>query len=176
MAIQLVVATLYLDLPPTPKLVLVALAERAREDGSRCHPGNEEISVRASVSIRQVRRILGQLEDDGWIKRDGYPLGGHGMAVQWRIDAQRVRLEAETRGWTPSTRTRMSSFANQPGHAGPTTGTPSTDNEDTDVPPTLMNPYEPDSLRIQRENPKTDEESWGSYAARIAKIMGEESR
>ena len=174
MAIQLVVASLYLDLPPTPKLVIVALAERAREDGTGCHPGNEEISVRASVSVRQVRRILGDLEDEGWIKRDGYPLGGHGMAVRWRLDAQRIRLEAAARGWNPSTRTRMSSFSKQPGHPGSTTGTPETDNPDTCVPPTLMNPYEPDSLRIQEENPKPDDEPWSSYMLRIAKIMGEE--
>lgn len=55
-------------LKPAHKLVLLALADFADEH-QNCWPGQQTIAEKASVSERTLRRILSELEDDGYIKR-----------------------------------------------------------------------------------------------------------
>ena len=175
MSVTLMGAALHLPIATAPKLLLMGLCDRASEDGLGVYPGNALMAKFASVSERQVRRLLHDLEVEGWIRRDKYPAGGHGHAVEWEINVDKIYVEAKRAGWAQKrTRTSTSTLGKEPGHRRPTTRTPMTDNPDTCVPPTLMNPYEPDSLRIQEENPKPDDEPWSSYMLRIAKIMGEE--
>jgi hypothetical protein len=50
------------------KCVLLALADRARDDGV-CWPGQEETARKAFVSVRTVSRILGKLEAEGYLSR-----------------------------------------------------------------------------------------------------------
>lgn len=57
-----------LELPPTPKLVLLVLADHADDQGF-CFPGIATISRRASVSERTAMRVLARLEESGHIAR-----------------------------------------------------------------------------------------------------------
>lgn len=54
---------------PTCKLVLIALADRADDDGI-CWPSVEDITTRTGLAERTVRRDLGTLADLGLIVRD----------------------------------------------------------------------------------------------------------
>lgn len=57
-----------LELPPTPKLVLLVLADHADDQGF-CFPGADTIARRASVSPRTLTRVLASLEENGFIAR-----------------------------------------------------------------------------------------------------------
>jgi len=52
----------------TELLVLLALADRANDDGESCFPGNPEVARKARVSVRSVPRIADRLEARGLIK------------------------------------------------------------------------------------------------------------
>ena len=67
MSIDLVAAALWLDMEPRRKLVLVSLCENADQEGY-CWPSQPYIAIRASLSVRWVRRHLRELEKDGWLK------------------------------------------------------------------------------------------------------------
>ena len=53
----------------TALLVLIALADRASEDGTAAFPSQEWIAQRARCSVRTVRRKLADLEDAGIIRK-----------------------------------------------------------------------------------------------------------
>jgi len=84
------------ELPPTPKLVLLVLADHADDKGF-CFPGVDTIARRASVSERTLTRVLASLEENGYIARsrrhlsngnrtsDGYLLTPD-KATEWRVD------------------------------------------------------------------------------------------
>ena len=67
MSIDLVAAALWLDMEPRRKLVLVSLCENADQEGY-CWPSQPYIAVRASLTVRWVRRHLRELEKEGWLK------------------------------------------------------------------------------------------------------------
>lgn len=85
-----------LELPPTPKLVLLVLADHADDQGF-CFPSTMTIARRASVSERTLSRVLAKLEDSGYIARsrrhlangnrtsDGYLLTPD-QATDWQLD------------------------------------------------------------------------------------------
>lgn len=54
-------------LAPAPKLVLMALADEA-DDNGYCFPGHRRIAHKCSIGERTVRRILGNLEKAGYLK------------------------------------------------------------------------------------------------------------
>lgn len=56
-----------LELPPTPKLILMALADEADDDGN-CWPSIKRIARKACVSDRTVRRTLKEYGDSGLLK------------------------------------------------------------------------------------------------------------
>ena len=69
----------------TMKLVLVALANRARADGTNAHPGIRKLARAAQCHSSTVVRALARLRADGWItverKSDG------GLADVYRLNA-----------------------------------------------------------------------------------------
>ena len=67
MSIEAVRWGLRQDLPPTPKLVLVALGESADDQGV-CWPSVPTLARRCSLSVRTVQRILQDLEARGLIR------------------------------------------------------------------------------------------------------------
>lgn len=85
-----------LELPPTPKLVLLVLADHADDKGF-CFPSTATIARRASVSERTLSRVLAKLEEQGYLARsrrhlangnrtsDGYLLTPD-QATDWQVD------------------------------------------------------------------------------------------
>ena len=67
-------------------LVLLALADHARDDGS-CWPAVSTIASKARLSTRQTQRALSELEQAGLISRE-MGAGPHGVSV--------IRIRAKT--------------------------------------------------------------------------------
>ena len=174
MSATLMGASLYLPLPPGPKLLLVALSDHAHDDGLSCYPGNTLLAKKTTVTVRQVQRNLDTLEADGWIRRHKYAKGGKGHAVEWQLNVAKMFHEARENGWT-QTVTSVPPFEPKGRHPRPERVTSTTSKGDADVIPTIMNHQEPDSLRLQNENPRQPGESAGAYAQRIATIMAQTS-
>lgn len=69
MSIRAINWALELPIPPTPKLVLVVIADYA-DDKGYAFPGVETIARRASISERTLTRVLADLEANGFIERE----------------------------------------------------------------------------------------------------------
>jgi hypothetical protein len=63
-------------------LVLLAMADWANDDGTGVYPTQETLARKARLGDRQVRNCLAELEDLGYIKRDGK----RGHVVNWWVD------------------------------------------------------------------------------------------
>lgn len=67
-----------LDIPTGAKIIMLALADRAGDDGHSCFPSQKEIKRKTSLSIRSIQTHLNWLEENGYILRkerrrnDGY--------------------------------------------------------------------------------------------------------
>lgn len=57
------------DISSTQKLVLLALADWANDDGL-CWPSIDRLAVKASLTSRAVQKTIRSLEDSGFIKRE----------------------------------------------------------------------------------------------------------
>ena len=64
-------------LAPTPKFVLVTLADLADEEHS-CWPSQTWIAEQVGASVRTVRKAIGDLERERYIVREVRPIGGGG--------------------------------------------------------------------------------------------------
>lgn len=69
MSVKAINWALELSIPPTPKLVLVVLADYADEYGY-AFPGGATIARRASISERTLTRVLADLEENGYLERE----------------------------------------------------------------------------------------------------------
>jgi len=58
-----------MDLPPGEKIVLLALADQANDEGRQCWPSVETIMRRSGQGERTVRRALSSLEEKGHLTR-----------------------------------------------------------------------------------------------------------
>jgi len=65
------------DLPPSTRLLLLALAEHVR-DGLTCFPGQARLAAMCGVSDRQVRNLLRELQGSGLITVEHRPGRGGG--------------------------------------------------------------------------------------------------
>lgn len=90
------------DLPPHCFSVLMALASKAREDGTAAYPGQEWLAERSRKSDRSVRNDLGTLEQLGLIRRGDQSIVTHLPAderpVVWDLAVERVRERKPTSG------------------------------------------------------------------------------
>jgi hypothetical protein len=66
-----------LDLPPTTKAVVAALAHRADDRTHSCFPGQETLAAMTGMSTRSVSRAVAELERAGLIRREGRRAGGY---------------------------------------------------------------------------------------------------
>jgi DNA-binding MarR family transcriptional regulator len=57
------------DVPPSPKLVLLALADHANGATGLCIPGQNTLAQQCNMSVRSVQRHLDTLEELGFIAR-----------------------------------------------------------------------------------------------------------
>lgn len=58
------------SLPPTTKLVLVALADECRRDGTSCFPARKRLAECVGVKARALSNHLAELEERGLIRRE----------------------------------------------------------------------------------------------------------
>src|SRR5690606_5683874 len=63
---------------PTNKLVLLKLADHARDDGTKVFPSVATIATHTGMSERQVQRILKELVEDGVLTIVAHENGGRG--------------------------------------------------------------------------------------------------
>ncbi len=92
MSIRLMSIVWELDLPPTEKIVLLALADQASDEGTQCWPSVIRIARRCSQGERTVRRALTALEDKGHLTRDHR----EGTSTQYRVHPCRSGTPART--------------------------------------------------------------------------------
>lgn len=84
MSYQAVRWALTLELPSTPKLVLVAMADRANKVGDKCYPGVQELMDKARCARRTVFYALKELQRIGLVKIITAG-GGRGRRVEYRL-------------------------------------------------------------------------------------------
>ncbi len=65
--------------------ILGAMADHAKDDGSRCFPSVGLIAWKTNYSVRQVQRVMGRLETTGVILPIAYKSGGRGFATEYQI-------------------------------------------------------------------------------------------
>ncbi len=56
-----------LPISPAEKLVLLALADHARDDGTGAYPSVDLLARKSSLSRRGTQKVMRRLEQDGWI-------------------------------------------------------------------------------------------------------------
>ena len=62
MSIRLMAAVFELDIPASEKLVLLAMADHARDDGTGCYPSVDLLARKTSQTRRGVQKIMRRLE------------------------------------------------------------------------------------------------------------------
>src|SRR5712664_3378227 len=60
-----------LPIPTTPKFVLMAMADPARDDGTNCYPSTGTLAKKTSLSERAIQHCIDDLERAGYIKTIG---------------------------------------------------------------------------------------------------------
>jgi len=73
----------------TETMVLLALADRANDEGTSCYPSLTEISQRCRLSRQGTVNVLDRLDENGWIERERG--GGEGHPTRYHLDADRLR-------------------------------------------------------------------------------------
>ena len=74
-----------LNIQGSLKLVLLSLADHADSHGRHVFPSQDLISKRCGISVRQVRRLLNQLEALGLIIPVAYPKGGRNHTTEYEL-------------------------------------------------------------------------------------------
>lgn len=144
-----------LDLAAAPKLVLLAMCDWANDDGASLHPSVRLVSIRASMSERNAKRVLHNLIDAGWLSVVGNSLGGKpGMTRQYQLN-----VAAIMRGSVDLTGDNLSRVTAEAG-TGDTTGkrrvTNGAETGDTGVTQTTIDPsVEPPKAKKRASAPKS---------------------
>jgi len=85
MSVKLMGEVWELKLDHATSHVLIAMADHAIDDGSRCFPSVGYLSWKTNYSIRQMRRIFRNLEDAGIIIPVAHQNGGRGFATEYQL-------------------------------------------------------------------------------------------
>jgi hypothetical protein len=84
-----------LDLEPTAKLVLEAIADFADDIGGSCYPSRERIAWKTNLGVRQVQRIMARLIELGVLVPEGSRRRGRSRPAQYRIIVPENLLRSE---------------------------------------------------------------------------------
>lgn len=69
-------------------IVLLAMADWANDDGTGVYPKQATLATKARLSDRQVRNVLAELEEAGYICQDGK----RGHTVNWRVESDPEKI------------------------------------------------------------------------------------
>jgi DNA-binding transcriptional ArsR family regulator len=86
MSVRLMSKVFCLAIPPKEKLLLLALADCADDDGHECWPSLRFLAWKTSLSQRHVRRLISSFRDKGVLISIGREGGGRRRSVIYRID------------------------------------------------------------------------------------------
>ncbi len=89
MSAKLMGAVWDLDLSHQNQSVLLALADHAHDDGTRCYPGVPYLAWKTGYSERNVTRVLAALEQDGIIEVVSGRGGGKGYVTEYVIHIEK---------------------------------------------------------------------------------------
>ena len=126
MSVRLMGSVFELDIASTWKLVLLAMADHARDDGTGCYPSVELLAKKTSQSRRGVQKILRLLEDAGLIAASKVSRGGPRHSTEYKLtlhNREPRSLFASTQPRTPVPETANIRTPNrEPECAKPRTG------------------------------------------------------
>jgi hypothetical protein len=83
-----------LELSRSQRVVALALADHADDDGGHIYPGIEYLAWKTDYDARQVRRILRSLEDIKLIVPVAFTSGGRGHATEYQMNVYAVPAKA----------------------------------------------------------------------------------
>jgi hypothetical protein len=89
MSVKLMANIFDLEMPAVEKLVLLAMADHARDDGTGCYPSIGRLSKKTSLSVRAVQTTMRGLEDAGYLVSQGKSKGGRGVTTEYTITLER---------------------------------------------------------------------------------------
>jgi hypothetical protein len=124
------VAVFQLDIPATQKLVLLAMADHAHDDGTRCYPSIGRLARRTSLSIRGVQTTMRRLEKAGFIVPQGKSKGGSGVTTEYNLTLQQSGTRALAAGSESTRKT-----AENPAPGAPISGGEALHREDNNPAP-----------------------------------------
>ena len=91
MGVRLMSQAFSTDLPTSQKMVLLVLCDFANDDGLSCHPSIAAVAKKASVSDRQCKRLIRELETLDLVKVVGNQYGGKpGSTRHYQINVERL--------------------------------------------------------------------------------------
>jgi uncharacterized phage protein (TIGR02220 family) len=91
MGVKLMSQAFATELPTSKKMVLLVLCDYANDDGLSCRPSVSSVAKKASVSDRQCKRLMRELELDGLISVVANQNGGSpGSTRHYRIQCDRL--------------------------------------------------------------------------------------
>jgi biotin operon repressor len=93
----------YLEIPALEKLVLLAMADHAQDDGTGCYPSVQRLATKTSLSRRGVQKISRRLEDAGFLVPSARIKGGRSLTTEYRITLEKGEpgsLFSSTKGRT----------------------------------------------------------------------------
>jgi Helix-turn-helix domain len=103
-SVRLMAAVFELDIAASEKLVLLAMADHARDDGTGCYPSIELLARKTSQSRRGVQKIMRRLEEAGLIAPSTVSRGGPRRSTEYKFtlaNSEPRSLFASTQPRTP---------------------------------------------------------------------------
>jgi hypothetical protein len=139
-------------------LVLLALADWANDDGW-CYPSQSTIAAKARVDRRRVKRILGELMEDGVVER--IVTGGRSGEGEVHTWPSQYRLRTDWLAQMPAVYQRSSI------HKSSARGVPRPPLGGSMYPPRRGGPVPPPPAFEQSTKPSLDDDLWISEDGRV---------
>lgn len=99
MSVRVMAAVWELDLDPTVKLVLLDLADHAKDDGTKAFPGVDRLTWKSGLCRRTVQSALRWLEEHELIVPTGSRKGGRGGATEYTVHPENGAALAPFTEW-----------------------------------------------------------------------------
>jgi biotin operon repressor len=113
-SIRLMARTFELDIPAIEKLVLLALGDHGRDDGTGCYPSIDTLARKTSLTRRGVQKIMRRLEDAGLITPSKQSRGYRATEYKITLENREPRsLFSSTKPRTPGPQTANASAENR---------------------------------------------------------------